>query len=106
MSEGKELIDQYGSYAGIAFLASTVRMMLSAERYTFYGRMRAYTLAIFVAWLFYLCLHSSSIDSDLKVSAVGVASLLADDILRAIIALGQKFLKEPLQVIVDYFSKR
>ena len=104
-SEGKELFDQYGSYAGIATLAATVRMMLSSERYTFYGRCRVYTIAVFVAWLFYLLLHPSTMDTNWKVGSVGIAALLADDILRAIINLGQKFLGKPLEILADYFRK-
>ena len=106
MTDGTNLLDQFGSYFGISALASTVRMLISADRYTFFGRVRAYTVAFFVAWLCYLFLHPSLIDADWKVGIVGIAALMADDILRAAIALFQKFLGKPLELLAEFIRSK
>ena len=105
MSDGKEIADQVAAYGGTSLLAATCRIIITADRYTFAGRLRVYLITLFVAWICFLFLTPSEMNANWKIAIVGVASLLADDIIRSVITLGQKFLQKPLDIIADYLRR-
>lgn len=105
MEDGQQIIDQVGPYASAGLLGCTVRELVSGNRYTIAGRLRAYTIMVFVVWMCVNFLSDTHFTGDTKIGICGLCALLADDIVQAVIRIGQKLLGKPLEILIDFVRK-
>lgn len=97
MSE--EFIKTIASLVGISTVAAISRAILTPDRRSFTGFVRAIFLAIFVGAITSGILQSYTFSPGTQGAIVGLCSFVADDILLSIIALSSWFRADPSRII-------
>lgn len=100
MEKYDEIIEQFTSLIGIGALAANARIIMLADRYTPIGALRATVISIFVGLICAAFLHDLQIDYYWKFGFVGIACVLADDILRATFKIGNDLTQRPIDLLI------
>lgn len=98
---------QWGVPIAIAVLAVSVRLILSVNRLTILGFLRAVTVGLFVGSVVNLYLGDIETMSDgTRGAIVGVAAVLAEDLTVALLAVGKQVRERPALLLELLFRGR
>lgn len=87
-------------------MAAVSRAMLSSERRSLPGFFRATFLALFVGGITGGLIHGYSLAPETQGAIVGLCAFVADDILRALIALAGWFRDDPMRIVNVILNRR
>jgi hypothetical protein len=91
---------QWGVPIALAVLAVSVRLILSVNRVTILGFVRAVTVGVFVGSVVNLYLGDiESMSDGTRGAIVGVAAVLAEDLTVALLALGKQVRERPTALL-------
>jgi hypothetical protein len=96
-----EKLDSLLDFIVIAVMAGTARVILSEEQRTFGAYIRMIIVAGFVGYVANTYLQDTDWGDGKKGLVVAVSSLLATDILNALLLLGKRFARDPLKTLSD-----
>lgn len=94
-----DFIKTVTSLIGISTLAAASRSILSEDRRSFKGFLRATLLAIFVGGITGGIVQSYNLSPQFQGSIVGLCAFVADDILLAVVSLAKWFRSDPSRII-------
>lgn len=99
--EAEQWAARWGVPLVLALLAIVARALLSTERATWLGISRTVVVGLFVGACTNLYLADANLLTDgARGAVVGVAAVLAEDLLLALLRVGRRFRDEPF-VVVD-----
>lgn len=100
-----EMLKTLASLTGLSTLAAASRTMLSEDRRTFTGYIRAIILALFVGSITGLLIQDYNLSAATEGGIVGVAAFIADDILIFIVRVA-KMLSDNPRIIIDVLFRK
>lgn len=94
-----EFTKTIASLIGISTVAAAARSILSEDRRSLKGFLRATLLAIFVGGLTAGLIQNYNLAAPMQGSIVGLCAFVADDILVAVISLAHWFRENPSRIL-------
>ncbi len=99
-TEAEAWAARWGVPLALALLAIAARALLSTERATWLGITRTVVVGLFVGAVTNLYLADSNLLTDgARGAVVGVAAVLAEDLLMALLRVARRFREEPLLIV-------
>lgn len=92
-------VGAYSTLIVIAILAGTSRTILSTEQRTFGAYIRMIVIAGFVGFIASQFMKDVALSEGTKGAIVGVAAFIANDILRALLVIGEMLANDPIGTI-------
>lgn len=89
----------------ISTLGATASTFLSADKFTFYGYLRALFLGIFVGTLLAMAMYDSGLPVGWQGAIIGISAVNAEYILMGTMTLAKMFRDNP-SVVVNFILRR
>ena len=106
MNDIEQVAAKWGVPIAIALLAVAVRILFSADRATLAGVIRGVLVGVFVGTVTNLyLLDYPDLGEGTRGALVGMAAVLAEDIIVSLLKLGKKFRENP-DSLLDILRKR
>lgn len=101
-----EFLKTIASLIGISAIAAACRSILSEDRRSIKGFLRATMLAIFVGGITSGIIQSYNFSAPMQGAIVGLCAFVADDILLGVISLARWFRSNPARIIDVILNRR
>ncbi len=103
--EAERVAIEWGLPMAFAVLAVGVRVIMSADRVTLAGLARGVFVGLFVGGLANAWLAEASWDigDGTRGALVGVAAVVAEDVVAGLLVIGQRFREAPMATIIQLF---
>lgn len=95
----REVIEQASALAGLSVLAANVRVII-LQKHNLVETTRACILAFFAGLITGLFIKDWGIDVYWKFGIIGLAGVIAEDLIRAVIVSGKKIAEKPIEVLI------
>lgn len=108
MTDSAKLLNTVLSLGSISIMAAASRTILSEDRRSFWGFIRGFILAIFVAVLVGWGVDGSNLSQEWKNLIIGISAFAADDILLVILSVTSKLRSDPtiiIELLRDYILR-
>jgi len=88
----------------LAVLAGTARFLMMPKGQSALVYLRGIIMAVLVAWIVAAATDGYGMNENYRVAVIGVCSFMADDLLRGLLLIGEKFRDDPLGFIKKWFG--
>lgn len=95
--DSAQALDQYFALGGLSLLGSLARLLLTSDRYTFMGMIRAWIIGACSCTICFFILETVDLHYGYKMAVCLTMSLLADDALRGLLVIGKMIKEKPFE---------